>query len=285
MTRRAGGFLSIVEVFPPSFGGAGKEPALGLRQKNRDFVERVRRIQSYADVILVADVKDTSRAKLSPVHAAALLRDETGAEAVPVVTARDSNRQGVTSSILTALSLGLRGVMLVWGDRYSEEEKVRNVYDFASLSEMVAHARGLVDRAGAKCRIFAPVDIAKLGGERGVELARSRLREGADYLLAQPPTVDAGATLRGHERVLSKLGLKERVIPNVFPFRDQADVDYCRKRFGWSIPARMDEVARAGEAELLKEAKKAAAGLAEGGFPGVYVSTRGRPELARFILG
>ena len=274
----------MVEVFPPSFAGAGKEPVLGLKQKSRDFVERVRRIQPYADVVLVADVKDASRAKLSPVHAAALLKDETGADAVPVVTARDSNRQAVTSSILTALSLGLRGVMLAWGDRYAEEEGVKNVYDFASLSEMVAHARGLADRAGVRCRIFAPVDIAKLGDGRGVELARARLREGADYLLAQPPTVDAGPTLRSHERVLSELGLKERVIPNVFPFRDKADVEYCRKRFGWRIPERMDEVAAKGEPELLKEAKKAAAGLAESGFPGVYVSTRGRPELARFIL-
>ena len=284
MTRGGGGFLSVVEVFPPSFGDAGKEPVLGLRQKRRDFVERVRRIQPYADVVLVADVKDASRAKLSPVHAAALLKEETGADAVPVVTARDSNRQGVTSSILTALSLGLRGVMLVWGDRYAEGEGARNVYDFSSLSEMVAHARGLVDRAGARCRLFAPVDIAKLEGERGAELARVRLKAGADYLLAQPPTVDAGPTLKSHERVLSGLGLKGRVIPNVFPFRDRADVEYCRERFGWKIPPRMDEVAAKGEAELLKEARRAAAGLAERGFPGVYVSTRGRPELARFIL-
>ena len=284
MTEGPRGFLSIVEVFPPSFGGAEKEPVLGLRQKTRDFVERVRRIQPYADVVLVADVKDASRAKFSPVHAAALLRDETGVDAVPVVTARDSNRQAVTSSIVTALSLGLRGVMLVWGDRYGEEEGVRNVYDFGSLSEVVAHARGLADRAGGKCRIFAPVNIAKLGGDRGVELAKSRIREGADYLLAQPPTVDAGPTLRSHEKILSKLGLKDRVIPNVFPFRDPADIEYCRKRFGWSIPPRMDEIAKGGEAELLKEAKKAAAGLAESGFSGVYVSTRGRPELARFIL-
>ncbi|MDG6938570.1 MAG: hypothetical protein JRN42_08565, partial [Nitrososphaerota archaeon] len=152
------------------------------------------------------------------------------------------------------------------------------------LAEVVAHARGLADRAGGKCRIFAPVNIAKLDGARGVELAKSRIREGADYLLAQPPTVDAGPTLRFHEKILSKLGLKDRVIPNVFPFRDPADIEYCRKRFGWSIPPRMDEIAKGGEAELLKEAKKAAAGLAESGFSGVYVSTRGRPELARFIL-
>ena len=280
-----GSFLNIVEVFPPSYGGAAKEPALGLRQKSRDFVERVRRIQPYADAILVADVKDASRVKLSPVHAASLLRDETGVDAIPVVTARDSNRQAVTSSILTALALGLRGIMLVWGDRYGEGEGVKNVYDFATLSEMVAHARGLVERSGEKCRIFAPVDIAKLDSARGVELAKSRLSAGADYLLAQPPTVDSGPTLRSHDRSLSKLGLKGRVIPNVFPFRDTADIEHCRKRFGWSIPARMDEIGKGGEAALLKEARKAAAGLAASGFQGAYVSTRGRPELARFILG
>ena len=278
-------FLSIVEVFPPSFQADEKgEPVLGLEQKARDFVQRVKRIESLADAILIADVKDTSRIKLSTVQAAVLLKEKLGVEAIPVITARDSNRQSVTTSILAALSQDITSLMLVWGDRYGEGAGVKNVYDYGSLSELVAHARKLAGRAGVRCSIYAPVDLTSLEEPRGVRLARSRLREGSDFLLAQPPTVDTASTLRGHEAALTKMGIKDRVLPNVFPFRDAADIASCRKRFGWSIPDTMFEVARRGEAELLKEAHRVVGRLIERGFPGVYVSTRGRPEVARFIL-
>ena len=214
-------FLRIVEVFPPSFSAdEAREPIIGLRQKSRDFVERVRRIQSLADVILVADVKDTSRLKLSSVHSAAMLREQIGVEAVPVITARDSNRQAVASAMLTAFSLGLRQIMLAWGDRYTETEGVKNVYDFESLSEVIALGKRLAERAGVAGRILAPVDISSLSDARGQELAMSRLRSGADLLLAQPPTSDARNTLPRHESVLRRLKLKDKVLPNVFPFRD-----------------------------------------------------------------
>jgi len=52
-------FLRIVEVFPPNFTAErDREPLIGLRQKTRDFLERVKKIQNLADAILIADVKD-----------------------------------------------------------------------------------------------------------------------------------------------------------------------------------------------------------------------------------
>jgi 5,10-methylenetetrahydrofolate reductase len=278
-------FLTIVEVFPPSFSADDvKEPIIGLKQKSRDFVERVRRIESLADAILVADVKDPSRLKLSSIQSAALLRDKVGIEAIPVITVRDSNRSMTMSSVLTALSLGLTHIMLVWGDRYSDQDRIRNVYNFRSLSDVIRLTRRLADRSGTKCTLLAPVDISSLAMESGRRLARARLDGGADYLLAQPPTSDASSTLQEQETILRKLGLKEKVLPNVFPFRDAADIRMCRTKFGWDIPERLVELADQGEAELLKEAKKVAGKVRDGGFPGVYVSTRGRPELARFVL-
>jgi 5,10-methylenetetrahydrofolate reductase len=278
-------FLRIVEVFPPSFSADdSREPVIGLRQKSRDFVERVRRIQSMADAILVADVKDTSRLKLSSVHSAAMLREQIGVDAIPVITARDSNRPAVASAIMTAFSLGLGQIMLAWGDRYTETEAGANVYDFGSLSEVIALAKKLAERAGVAGRILAPVDISSLSGPRGQELAASRLRSGADLLLAQPPTTDARSTLSRHESILRRLQLKSKVLPNVFPFRDPDDIRACRAKFGWNLPDRLMEVASHGEAGLLKEARGVAEKLRDLGFPGVYVSTRGRPELARFVL-
>lgn len=285
MPKPARPFTSIVEVFPPSFSSdETKEPMIGLRQKTRDFVERVKRLQRIADAILVADVKDTGRLKLSAVHSAALLKDMSGVDAIPVITARDSNRPAVLSSVVTALSMGLTSLMLVWGDRYAVSDRAKNVYDFTSLSEVLRQARDLSSRANTECRLLAPVDLSLLNTERGLRLAKERLRSGADLLLAQPPTTDAEATLPKHRKLIARAGLDDRVLLNVFPFRDAADVEGCRKKFGWDLPEKLDRIARGGEKALLKEAREVSAGIRSGGLAGVYVSTRGRPEHARFIL-
>lgn len=281
----SGKFTSIVEVFPPSFNADGeKEPVIGIRQKTRDFIERVRRIQRLADAILVADVKDAGRLKLAPVHSAALLRESTGVDAIPVITARDSNRPFLLSTIVTTFSLGLSGLMVVLGDRYSESDGARNVYDFDSVSELLQAARGLAKRANQHFKLLAPVDLTRLKTESGLRLARDRLKSGADLLLAQPPTADAEFTLPKHAKLLRSSGLSGKVLLNVFPFRDSADIEGCRKKFGWDLPPSLDKIALKGESALLREAKRVSLGIRAKGLAGVYVSTRGRPEHARFVL-
>lgn len=281
---RGGAFTSIVEVYPPAFQAAEEiEPTIGLNQKTRDFVERVRRVERLADSFLLADVKDAARIKLPTVLAASILRDRTGVDAIPVITARDSNRQAVVSSLLSAYSLGLSGVMLVWGDRY-EGEAPKNVYDFRSLSELIRLARKLAERCGVRCRLLAPVDISALRTEKGRRLAKERLSSGADLLLAQPPTTDLASTLPKHSRLIRDAGLGGKVLLNLFPFRDGEDIEGCRAKFGWDLPRRLETIARGGEPSLLSEARRVADAVERGGLPGVYVTTRGRPEVARFIL-
>jgi 5,10-methylenetetrahydrofolate reductase len=284
--RLAGGrFARVVEVFPPSFSAdRAREPQIGLRQKERDFVERVRKIVNLADAFLIADVKDTDRFKISTTSAAVLLREELGVEAIPVFTARDGNSASLRSSILTALSQGVDSMMFVWGDRYPRGSRTRNVYDYGSLAELIADARGLAERAGVEATLLAPVDLTKLSTRRGRELALSRLRSGAKFLLAQPPTTDSFATLGEQVSSLRDSKLEDKVLLNVFPFRGVEDVRYCREKFGWKLPSKLDSVAEEGEPALLKEARRVAEGIESYQLPGVYVSTRGRPELARFIL-
>ena len=278
-------FTRIVEVFPPSFNTEKKlEPLIGLKQKSRDFVERVRRIQNLADAILIADVKDLGRLKLSTVFSAALLKEELGLEAVPVITARDSNRPATRSAILTAFSYGLDTMMLVWGDRYPSDGGARNVYDYRNLAELISEAASLAKRSGVDATLLAPVDISRLNSQKGRQLARERLTSGASYLLAQPPTTDSFSTLDLHTRALKKQALGSKVLLNVFPFKSREDVDHCREKFGWDLPHELETLAKGGESELLKEARRVALGITDSGAPGVYVSTRGRPELARYIL-
>ncbi|HLQ03792.1 MAG TPA: hypothetical protein VK114_03240, partial [Nitrososphaerales archaeon] len=181
-------------------------------------------------------------------------------------------------------SCGLDSVMFVWGDTYAENNGAKNVYDYKGVSEMIREAGALFERAGVEPTFFAPLDLATLDSPRGRRVAHSRLKSGADYFLAQPPTADVAQTFPLHLRTLRRRRLDSRVLLNVFPFRSGDDIQYCRRRFGWDLPPHLDAIAEGGEPELLKEAKRVAERLRDGGCQGVYVSTRGRPELARFIL-
>jgi 5,10-methylenetetrahydrofolate reductase len=277
-------FTSIVEVFPPVFSvDEDVEPSIGLSQKTHDFVERVRRIQDLSDAFLLADVKDPRRMKLPTVLSASILRERTGVDAIPVITARDSNKTAVTASVLSAYSLGLTSIALVWGDRY-EEGSPKNVYDFRSLADLIRLARRLAERCGRKCRVLAPVDLSALATERGLRLARERLESGADMLLAQPPTTDSVTALPKHLRLIERAGLQGKVLLNIFPFRSEKDIEACREKFGWELPSRLEAIGRRGESALLSEARKVAGSIERRGLPGVYVTTRGRPEVAKFIL-
>ncbi len=266
----------MVEIFPPNFSAeAAKEPLLGLRQKTQDILSRVRKVENLTDCFVVADMKDLGRLKLSSIYTAAVLKQELDTEVIPVIAVRDMNRSGVRTLFLTALSYGLDSVMLVWGDKYSDGEGSVNVYDYPSLSEAIKEMRALAERANVSATILAPVNVATLDTKRGASIASSRIDSGADCLLAQPP----------HLRLLDGKGLRPNVLLTVFPFRDKEDIEACRARFGWKIPEVADRLAEeGGEARLIKESRMVVEKMRENRLPGVYVSTRGKPELARFIL-
>ena len=283
---KRGIFTTVVEIFPPNFSAeTAKEPLLGLRQKTQDVISRVRKVENLVDCFVVADMKDLGRLKLSSIYTAAMLKQELDTEVIPVIAVRDTNRSGVRTLFLTALSYGLDSVMLVWGDRYADGEGSANVYDYPSLSEAIKEMRGLADRANINATILAPVNVATLETKKGASIAASRLESGADCLLAQPPTSDVSVAFPEHLRLLDGKKLRQNVLLNVFPFRDKADIEACRVRFGWKIPDVADRLAdEGGEARLIKESKMVVEKMRENRLPGVYVSTRGRPELARFIL-
>lgn len=278
-------FSRLIEVFPPNFSAeTAKEPLIGIKQKMRDTVTRVQKIEKLADAIIVADMKETSRVQLASVYTAAVLKEELGAEVIPVIPTRDMNKKAIRTMFLTCLALGLESVSLVWGDPYSDSDGSKNVYDFRSLAEAISEARQLSDRADIQATLLAPVDITALNSGRGVDLATSRLKAGADCLLAQPPTSDLARTLGRHTALLKEHRMEKKVLHNVFPFRNKADIDACRARFGWDLPKELDTIALEGEPRLLREARGVVESLEAQKLAGVYVSTRGKPELARYIL-
>ena len=279
-------FLRAVEVFPPLFpispiGGKPLDPAKKLKR----FVEGVKGIAKYSDLVLVASVKNPAMVRFSPIEAAVLLEERLRVKASPTIVVRDENRLQLLSSVMTAITLGLRTLTLVWGDRYPARVRATNVRDYPSLSSFIEEAKRIGRLAGVKTMILAPIDLSRLDTESGVAVARSRLKSGADLLLAQPPTTDSGETLEAHSAVLKSSGLKDRVLLNVFPFRSRRDVAYCEKYFGWKLPPSLHRLAESGRPALLREARSVAEQIRDQGHTGAYITTRGHPEVARSILG
>ncbi len=273
-------FLRVAEVFQPLFW----DRRIDLKRGLDEFVSSVGAIRSFCDLVVVGDMKAPEALKFSSLESAALLERDAGVKAAPVIVCRDHNRPQVRSSILTAYGLGLENLMLVWGDRYPPGAP-KNVYDFRGLSEVVKEARDIAAGAGARVRVLAPVDIEALGTAKGMLAAKSRLTAGADFLLAQPPTTDSGRELERHSRLVAEAEVRGSVLLNAFPFRGRQDVANCREFFGWRLPDSLDALAESGEEALLAEARKVASTLKERGFPGVYISTRGTPGVARTLLG
>jgi len=271
-------------VFPPLFPSSKAEDSLGVEERMERFVKEVRAVRSFADLFLVADVKDTRFLKLSTIEAASILQEHLGVSAAPVIVVRDMNRPQFLSSVLTAIAKGLGSVMLAWGDDYHTAANVTNFRNFSSLAQAIEEASTISRRAGSGTRFLAPVNIAKLSGPGGVTKAKGRLKSGADLLLAQPPTTDAPETFEKHASALRENGLTEKVLLNVFPFRDESDVRQCEESFGWELPRSLRREAAAGEQSLLEAAKSVVRRLREERFPGVYLATRGDPGVAQLLL-
>jgi 5,10-methylenetetrahydrofolate reductase len=278
-------FLRVVEVFPPSFPvSAAKGERINTVERLQRFVEEARNIRNLADIVLVADVKDPGLLKISTIEAAAVLKKRLQVTAAPVIVVRDFNRPGFLSSILTAVALELKAMMIAWGDTYSASARASNVRDFQSLADAISLSSLILKRAHADVLILAPIDVESLARPEGVALAKGRLRAGADYLLAQPPTTDPGETFERHLSNLRASGLKDRVLLNVFPFRDEKDVKLCEKNFRWKLPRSLHSAAAAGGSSLLEVEKSVVRRLRDEGFPGVYLNTRGASRIAERLL-
>jgi len=278
------GFLRVVELFPPLFPAPrGRSYRIDVEASYARFVAEAQTIRRHADVLLVADVKSPGILKLSSFEAAVLLKQRSGVEAAPVIVLRDLNRPGYLSAVLSCLSLGFRHLMIAWGDDYPPDSGFSTARGFTSLAESIREAALLRKRTRAATTFFAPVNLASLATSRGVAMAKGRLRAGAEFLLAQPPTIDLEA-LGTHLSLLRGAKLESRVLLNVFPFKGPRDVRQCERYFGWRLPKRLHLRAGMGESALREADREVVKGLREAGLPGVYLNTRGTPAVAGQLL-
>lgn len=273
-------------MLPPSFPASNASAdAISLERGMDAFVDEVKGIRRYADVILIAKVKDLSRIWLDTVQVALDLSNRLRVLTAPVIVLRDMNRPQFESSLLACFSGRLDSVMVAWGDSYPDTSTASNVRDFQSLADAVRRAALLRDRVRARTRFFAPVDLDNLASTSGQALAHGRVQAGADLLLAQPPTTDARTDFEKHTTLIRRTGLSDQILPCVFPFRGSKDILRYERKFGWKVPGALRRVAAKGERRLLETEKEVVERLRDDGFPGVYLVTRGNPNVARLLLG
>ncbi|MDG6990294.1 MAG: hypothetical protein JRM99_02600 [Nitrososphaerota archaeon] len=275
-------FLRVVEVLPPLFRVSAGD-LRGAKAAVGRLTSDVRKFRRYADIFLVANVKDPNVLKLDTVHLASTLHEALGVDSAPVIVVRDQNRPQFLASVLTALVGGAGPLMVAWGDDYPGGT-ASNVRDFESLAGAVAEASRLRRVARPDAMVLAPVNVERLSEPRELALAEKRLAAGADLLLAQPPTTDAGATFERHLALLDDAGLRGKVLLSVFPFMGRSDVSRYERMFGWRLPASLHAAAKGGRAPLLEAERAVVRRMRREHLPGVYLSTRGDVSLARDVL-
>ncbi|MDG6964741.1 MAG: methylenetetrahydrofolate reductase [Nitrososphaerota archaeon] len=278
-------FLRVVEVLPPRFpmSGSGRD-RLDLKGEVERFVAEVRMVGRFADVVLVANMKNPHLLKMDTVQAALVAQHRTGVEAAPVLVVRDQVRAQFLSSLVAAFSSGLRSVMIAWGDDFPASGRGTGPGGFTDLAEAIREASVLRARSRSGVRLLAPVDLRRLGAGGGSAMAAGRLKAGADLFLAQPPTTDPHTTFDRHSSAIRRAGLEGKVLPGVFPFKDAADLALYEKMFGWKLSEELHAAASGGGEALFALTRAVVERVSRGGFPGVYVSTRGVPSMAERLL-
>lgn len=278
-------FLRIVEVIPPLFPvSENLADPISLEPKIERFTEEVRSIRDFADLFLIANVKDPRMLKIETVHIATMLQEFLNVQAAPVIVVRDHRRAQFLSTILGALAARLKSLMLVWGDDLPASIERTDASGYSGLADAIAEASVIRSRARAPTRFLAPVDIESLSRSKGIRMAKGRLRAGAEILLAQPPTTDPGKTFDRHLSLIEEAGLKDKVILSVFPFKDDKDAKRYEKMFGWKLPKSLHEGALRGSEFLLERNREIVRRSEAVGLPGIYLSTRGEPALAERVL-
>jgi 5,10-methylenetetrahydrofolate reductase len=286
-----GNFIRIMEMFPP--GIPSPEIVRGLAKYNLGIrfdrlIESIEKLESLADAFCLPELNDGRRIHLDSVGIATELKRRTGNDIVPTVTLRDANRQHLMGSISFALFAGLENMMLVRGDPYQGGNgEPKNVYDWKSVSSLVKIVRKLEDHLESenKLCIITPINLRKCEDLSYISVVREREVAGVDLFMAEQMFENPESyTMRIAS--IRKSGITRPIIHTVFPIKDYEDGINCVRKFGWSISQdELRNLKTRGSVYGLEMARFRYHSLLDrkDSIEGVCISTRGNPELARFI--
>ncbi len=209
---------------------------------------------------------------------------------IPTLTLRDSNRQGLLGMISFAIFAGLENMFLVRGDAYGNgsSSDPKNVYDIRKVSSFIELARKLevtISMEHSLC-ILSPINLLRSGDDAYLKIVRGRENAGVDILVAEQMFEDF-ETYLDRLREIRESGISCPIVHSVFPFKNYYDAVYCIQKFGWKISeTELQNLKEEGARYGLEMARKRYHLLFKNKelIQGVSISTRGNPEVARYIV-
>jgi 5,10-methylenetetrahydrofolate reductase len=290
---RSGHFIRIVEVFPPAIpspeGLSTQKFDLGARF-NR-LVQGLIRTEPFTDAFSLPELKDGNRIHLNSVGIATELKKRTGSAIIPTITLRDANKHALFGLITYAFFSGLENILFVRGDPYentSSSNNPKNVYDIGKLSNLVSLARKMESQIVSEnslC-ILSPINLAKSNDEKYLKTVRERELSGVDIFVGEQMFENLETYLSRIETI-RKYGISAPIVHSIFPLKDDEDAISLVRKFGWGISG--SELARLKEGRSrygIEMARDRYHSLLRHKdlIQGVSVSTRGNPEVARYIF-
>ena len=277
-------FVQTVELWPPSYPVDG--PAKPLEKQFSWLSERLDILGEYFDAFHVADLKVPGRRYLDPVMTAVSLRDRfRWLEVAPTISARDRNTKALQEAVAASLFFGLDNLILVRGDPYlaADPDRSKNVYDVPGVSGLVKLARGVQSSIShANLCIMTPVDLSRLEDEKYLDVIRQREEATSNVFLSQMFFGDPDDYLSMLDHLRSE-GIRSPVLHNIFPFYSYDDAVDVSLRFKVHVAKpTLDQLKEGGVSAGVKAASRFRDVLRanRGKVNGIFVSSRGEPELA-----
>jgi 5,10-methylenetetrahydrofolate reductase len=293
---RDSNFVRIVEVFPPGFpspeGNHRPAQKYDLVMRFEQLAESIARIESIADAFSIPELKEGSRIHLNSVGIASELKKKTGNDVIPTLTLRDSNVQNLLGTISFAMFAGLENILVVRGDPFVDENAKRsskNVYELGKVSTFVRAIRAIESSISLEHSVclLSPINLLRSEDPKYVSTIKERERSGVDVFLAEQMFEDIDTYL-GRLRAVRKAGISKPIVHSIFPLKSYADALFCEEKFGWKIPsAELSKLKMDGSVYGLEMARRRYRWLLDNSpfVEGVSISTRGNPEVARFVTG
>lgn len=179
-----GRFVKSVELLPPRGWDAS------------DLLAHARDAHTHGvDVVAVVDAPH-GRTRMASLHAAALIQQDTGMEAVAHYTCRDRNMMGMVSDLFGAAGAGVTNLILVSGDPpaqgpYPDSTAVFDI-DSIGLTNVVSGMNRGVDPGGSEIggptRFVTGVAINPnaIDAQRELDRIRWKVEAGADFAVTSP---------------------------------------------------------------------------------------------------
>jgi 5,10-methylenetetrahydrofolate reductase len=288
-----GQFIRIIEIFPPVLPSpeeTKKVQKFDLNLRFERILQGILRTEPLADAFSLPELKDGNRIHLNSVGIATEIKRRTGIAVIPTVTLRDSNKHNLLGTISFALFEGIENILIVRGDPYTNEKSKdpKNVYDISKVSNLISTARNIethVSNGKGLC-ILSPINLAKSNDVSYLKTIQERELSGVDIFLAEQMFDEIESYLGRIERV-RKFGISKPIVHSIFPIKDYGDGLNLVNKFGWKISEfELENLKKEGPHYGLDMARQRYRALLHRKdlAQGVSISTRGNPEVARFVF-